>query len=189
MTPISRAGSWSRSSWGANPPKGGERKILWWDTWGIPSAWGSRGKELAEMAGLLGTEVHPVCDHWVGRKDFCSAYHSVRGSTKDLYFFRTVIPIKTSKIMGLQGIHSCKAWKQQVGLSFCPWCGKEGENEGTIVNHLCIMHYHLGLVCERCLSYFTAMSDKMWCHAQGCPCTPSHKDNRDGEAEKFTWTC
>ena len=51
-----------------------------------------------------------------------------------------------------------------------------------MVNHLCIGHYCLELVCERCLSYFTTMSDKMWHHAQGHPCMPSH---RDGEAVKF----
>ena len=45
-------------------------------------------KELAEMAGLLGTEVYPVHDQWVGRAELCSAYHVVRGSTKDLHFFQ-----------------------------------------------------------------------------------------------------
>ena len=142
-------------------------------------------KELAEMAGLLGTEVYPVHDQWMGRKELCSAYHAVRGTAKDLHFFRTVVPLEFPKIMGLWGIHSPEALKQQVGLSFCPWCGKEGQNEGAVVNHLCTGHYHLGLVCKRCLLYFTTMLDKMWHHGQGCPCMPSHKDNRDGEAEKF----
>ena len=104
-------------------------------------------KELAEMAGVLGTEVHPVHDQWVGRKELCLAYHVVRGSAKDLHFFRTVVPLKPPKIMGFQGIHSPKALKWQAGLSFCPWCRKEGQNKGTIVNHLCTRHYHLWLVC------------------------------------------
>ena len=58
-------------------------------------------KELAEMSGLLGTEVCPVHDQWVGRKVLHSAYHMVRGSTKDLHFFRTVVPLKSPKIIGL----------------------------------------------------------------------------------------
>ena len=53
------------------------------------------------------------------------------------------------------------------------------------MNHLCTGHYCLGLVCKRCLLYFTTMSDKMQHHTQGYPCTPTHKDNGDGEAEKF----
>ena len=34
-----------------------------------------------------------------------------------------------------------------ASMTFCPWCGKEGQNKGTIVNHLQAMHYRLGLVC------------------------------------------
>ena len=99
------------------------------------------------MAGLLGTEVYPVHDQWVGRKELCSAYHTVRGSAKDLHFFRTVALLKSPKIMGFQGIHTPEASKSnRQDLSFCPWCGKEGRNEGTVVNHLHTGHYHLGLV-------------------------------------------
>ena len=117
-------------------------------------------KELVEMAGLLGTEVYPVHDQWVGRKELCSAYHMVRGSAKDLHFFRTVALLESPKIMGLWGIHSLEVLKQQVGLSFCLWCRKEGQNEGTMVNHLHTGHYCLGLVCKRYLSYFNTMLDK-----------------------------
>ena len=103
------------------------------------------------MAGLLGTKVYPIHDQWVANKELCSAYHAVRGSAKDLHFFRTVAPLKSPKIMDLRGIYSPKALKGQACLSFCPWCRKEGQNEGTIVNYLLTRHYHLGLVCERCL--------------------------------------
>ena len=63
--------------------------------------------------------------------------------------------------MGLKGIHSPKALQQQSGLTFCPWCGKEGQNKGTIVNHLQTTHYHLGLICVHCLDYFTTSTDAM----------------------------
>ena len=121
---------------------------------------------------------------WGGR-NFAPPTHMVRGSTKDLHLFRTIAPLESPKIMGLWGIHSLEALKQQMGLSFCPWCGKEGQNDGTIVNHLCTRHYCPGLVSKRCLLYFTTTSDKMQCHTQGYPCMPSHKDNGDGEVEKF----
>ena len=65
-------------------------------------------KELTEMAGLLGTEVYPVHNQWVGRKELCSTYHMVRGSTKDLHYFRIVASLKSPKIMG---IHSPEALK------------------------------------------------------------------------------
>ena len=142
-------------------------------------------KKVAEMAGLLGTEVYPVHDQWVGRKELCSAYHVVRGSIKDLHFFSTGVPLESPKIMGLWGIQCLEALKQQEGLSFCLWCGKEGQNERTIINHIHTRHYWLGLICKRCLSYFTTTLDKMRHHAKGCPCTPSHKDSGDREEEKF----
>ena len=123
-------------------------------------------REMAEIAGLLGTVVHLVQDQWKGRKELHSANYTVRGSAKDLHYFRVVLPLKFPKIMGLWGIHSPKALKHQAGLSFCPWCRKEGKNEGTIVSHLHTRHYCLWLVCERCLSYFTTTWDKMWHHAQ-----------------------
>ena len=31
-------------------------------------------KELVEMAGLLGTEVYPVQDLWMAKRELCSAY-------------------------------------------------------------------------------------------------------------------
>ena len=68
-------------------------------------------KELVDMAGLLGTKFYPIHNQWVGKKELCSVYNAVRGSAKDLHFFRTVVPLKSPKIMGLQGIHSPEALK------------------------------------------------------------------------------
>ena len=55
---------------------------------------------------------------------------------QDVHFFRVVPPTESPKIMGVKGIHSPKALQQWDGLSFCPWCGKEGQNKGIVVNHL-----------------------------------------------------
>ena len=35
--------------------------------------------------------------------------------------------------MGLVGIHDPDALCHFNGLTHCPWCGKEGQNEGTVV--------------------------------------------------------
>ena len=63
-------------------------------------------KQLTEMAGLLGTNVYPVQDLWMGKRDLYSAYYTVRGSAKDLYFLRIVAPLESPKIMALLR-HTC----------------------------------------------------------------------------------
>ena len=119
-------------------------------------------EERAKMAGLMGTKIHPVQDQWQGKKEL----HVAKGSAKNLCYFQVVLPIRSPKIMGLKGIYSPEALKLQAGLSFCPWCGKEDQNEGTMANHLCMRHYHLGLVCKRCLQHFTTSSDRMQHHCR-----------------------
>ena len=44
--------------------------------------------------------------------------------------------LELPKVMGLVGIHNPDALCHFAGVTFCPWCGKQGLNEGTIVNHL-----------------------------------------------------
>ena len=80
--------------------------------------------------------------------------------------------------MGLQGIHSPDALHYHGGLAFFPWCGKDGKTVGTIVNHLQITHYQLGLICNRCSYFFTTSSDAMYWHCQDC------KNVAGGEAEE-----
>ena len=129
-------------------------------------------REMAKIAGLMATEIHPIQDQWQGKKEL----HMAKGSTKNIQYFPVVSPIKSPKIMGLKGIQSLEAQKCQASLSFCPWCGKEGQNEGTMVNHLCTGHYHLRLVCEQCLQHFMTSSDRMQCHLQSCKFMHVHDD-------------
>ena len=68
-------------------------------------------------------------------------------------------PSELPKIMGLKGVHRPDALCHFVGLTSCPWCGKEGKNEGTVVNHLHTMPYKLGLVCSRCLHFPSITSE------------------------------
>ena len=55
---------------------------------------------------------------------------------------------ESPKVMGLKGIHDPEALWHFTGFTYCPWCGKDSQNEGTIVNHLRMVHYKLGLVCD-----------------------------------------
>ena len=49
--------------------------------------------------------------------------------------------------MWLMGIHNPDALWHYTGYTYCPCVGKEGQNEGTLINHLRTTHYRLGLVC------------------------------------------
>ena len=136
---------------------------------------------MVDAVSLLSTEIHQFQDLWPGKKELCAANHAAVSSGKDIHYFWVVSPTKSPKIMGLKGIHLPEALKGQGGLSCCPWCGKEGKNEGTIVNHHHTGHYLLGLVCERCLWYFITSSDMMQHHAQGCQPTHAHDDSPNNQ--------
>ena len=117
--------------------------------------------EIATSVGLLDSEVHKVQEVWTGQKDLQVAHHTAKGSPKGIQILQVVPPTELPNIMGLRVIHSSKVLCRQVGLSFCLWCGKEGQNEGTVVNNLQMSDYHLGLVCSQCLKYFTTSTDTM----------------------------
>ena len=59
-------------------------------------------------------------------------------------FLRAVPTTESPKVMGLMGIHDPNALWHYAGYTYCPWCEKEGQNEGTMVNHLRTTHYRLG---------------------------------------------
>ena len=75
-----------------------------------------------------------------------------------------VPPLESPKVMGLAGINHLNALHCFGGITYCPWCGKEGQNEGTMVNHLQTMPYRLGLVCNRCHDCPSITSDTLHCH-------------------------
>ena len=100
-----------------------------------------------------------------------------KNSHKHTHLFRLILPMELPKIMGLQDNHSPDALWHHCGLAFCPWCGKEGQNESTINNHLQIAHYQLGLICDECLYYFTS-SETMHHHSQ------AWKNSAGGQAEE-----
>ena len=93
---------------------------------------------------------------------------------------------KLSSNMGLEGIHSPEALHWWGGYSYCPWCAKEGQNDGTIVNHLCIVHYHLDLVCTLCMAFFAMSVDTMRKH--GPTVRPQPLGIRTGQRRRYPRT-
>ena len=70
-----------------------------------------------------------------------------------------VSPSESPKVMGVTGIHHPNALCHFNGVTHCLWCGKEGQNEGTVINHLQITHYKLGLVCKKCFCCLLVTSE------------------------------
>ena len=121
-------------------------------------------QEMATTTGLMGSELHEAQEVWTGQKGLQAAHCTAKGSPKGIQFFWVVPPTKLPKIMELRIIHFPEALCRWVGLSFCLWFGKEGQSEGTVVNHLWMSHYHLGLICSQCLKYCTTSTNAMHCH-------------------------
>ena len=125
-------------------------------------------QEMITSAYLLGSEIYEVQEVWAGQRELRFANHTMSSMPKGLQFFCLVSPLESPKAMGLKGIHHPNALCHCAGLSFCPWCRKEGQNKGTVVNHLQTMLYRLGLVCSDCLHYSTTTSEAMRLHGQVC---------------------
>ena len=119
---------------------------------------------------------------WGSQKDLKTTNWVAWASPEDIHFFQIILPMESPKIMDLKGIHSTEALQWWGGLTFCPWCGREGQNEGMVVNDLWTMHYHLGIICACCLSYFNTDVEAMLCHVHGCkPTTAGTSDDDDYE--------
>ena len=123
-------------------------------------------KELAESASLLGEAIYEIQFSWTGPEELKQANYALQSLPKGLRFLRAVPTMESPKVMGLRGIHDPNALQCYSGYTFCPWCGKEGQNEGTVVNHLRTTHYRLGLVCDWCFGCPTVMLDTLCQH--GC---------------------
>ena len=121
---------------------------------------------MAMSTSLLGTSIHEIQASWAGPKELKQVNYALRSLPKGLKFLRVVPPLESPKVMGLVGIHNLDALHCFSGITYCPWCGKEGQNEGTVVNHLRTMHHRLGLVCNRCHDCPSTTSDTLHCHGQ-----------------------
>ena len=105
----------------------------------------------------------------MGLDELRQANYALRSLPKGLKFLHVVPLSKSPKVMGLVGIHDLDSLHCFNSLTHCPWCGKEGQNEGTVVNHLQMVHYRLGLVCNKCNNCPSTSSDTLSCHGkQNC---------------------
>ena len=109
-------------------------------------------QHMAKTAELLGSSIYKIKEVWAGSDELQQANYTLRTLLKGLKFLRAVPPSESPKVMGLIGTHDPDALCHFNGVTHCPWCGKEGQNDGTIINHLQMVHYRLGLMCKECFS-------------------------------------
>ena len=89
-----------------------------------------------ESTGLLGSEIFEIQGTWMGRHELEYANYTLKTLPKGLKFFCWVSSLESPKVMGLINIHHPDAICHFKGVTHCLWCGKEGKNEETIINHL-----------------------------------------------------
>ena len=133
-------------------------------------------KKLAMSAGLLGTNMYEIEASWTGLEELKQANYTLQSLPKGLKFLRVVPASESPKVMGLVGIHDPDTLQHFASFTYCPWCEKEGQNEGMVVNHLRTTHYRLGLVCNKCHGCPTTTCDTLCCHGHHNCCwviTPS----------------
>ena len=123
-------------------------------------------RQMATSPDLLGTSIYEIQASWSGPDEIKQANYALRSLPKGLKFLCVVPPSESPKVMGLMGIHDLDTLHHFSSVSHCPCCGKEGQNEGTVVNHLWMVHYSLGLVCNKCHDCPSIMSNTICCHGQ-----------------------
>ena len=133
---------------------------------------------MIKSASLLGSEIHEIQETWTGWCELEYTNYALKTLLKGLKFFCLVSPSESPKVMGLNSIHHPNALTCFNGVTNCLWCGKEGQNEGMVVNHLQMMLYKLGLVCEKCFCCPSVTSEAIWHHGQKS-CQPSTEGGPD----------
>ena len=127
---------------------------------------------MVETACLLGSAIYEIKEAWTGWDELQQANYALRTLPKGLKFFRAVSPSKSPKVMGLMGVHHPDMLCHFIGLTHCPWCRKEGQNKGTVINHIWTVHYKLGLAFEKCFGCLSITSEAI-CHHSQKNCQPS----------------
>ena len=121
-------------------------------------------KGLTQSADLLGKCIFEMQDSWKGPDYLKCTNYVLLDLPKGLKFLRAVSTKESPKIMGLKSINNPESLQCFAGYTYCPWCRKDGQNKGTIVNHLRTEHYKLGLVCNLCFSCPTTLADTLRWH-------------------------
>ena len=97
-------------------------------------------KQMAMSAKLLGISIYEIQVTWMGPDELKQGNYTLRSLPKGLKFLHVVPPSESAKVMGLVGIHDPDTFWHFSGITHCPGCGKEGQNKGTMVNHLWMVH-------------------------------------------------
>ena len=127
---------------------------------------------------LLGSSIYEIKEVWAEPDELQQANYTLRTLHMGLKFLRAVSPSESPKVMGLMGIHDPDTLCHFYGVTHCPWCGKEGQSEGTVVNHLWMVDYRLGLVCKKCYGCPSTSSKTLCCQGQK-DCQPSGEGGPD----------
>ena len=135
-------------------------------------------QNMIESAGLLGSKIYEIQETWTGRHELEYANYALKTLPKGLKFFCSVCPSESLKVMGLTSIHHLDALCHFNRVTHCLWCRKEGQNEGTVINHFQMMHYKLGLVCKKCFCCPSVTSEAIWHHGWKS-CQPSTEGGPD----------
>ena len=135
-------------------------------------------QSMVKSTSLLSSEIHKIKENWTGQRELQYANYALGTLPKGLKFFHPVSPSESPKVMGLTGIHHPNTLCCFTGVTH-GLCGKEGQNEGTIINHLRMVHYQLGLVCKKCFCCPSVTSEAIWHHGQ-----KSWQHSMEGGADK-----
>ena len=127
---------------------------------------------MIKTAALLGCTIYEIKEAWTGQDELWQANYALRILPKGLNIFRAVSLSESPNVIGLTSIHDLDMLCHFSGLTHCPWCGKEGQNEGTIVTHLWTVHYKLGLKCEKYFGCPSVTSEAI-CYHGWKDCQPS----------------
>ena len=127
---------------------------------------------------LFGSSIYEIKETWMGPDELQQANYTLRTLPKGLKFLRAGPPSESQKVIGLTGIHDLDVLHHFYRVTHCPWCGKVGQNEGTVINHLRTVHYRLGLVWKKCYGYPSTLLEAILC--QGWKeCQPSGEAGAD----------
>ena len=144
---VTRKPSAGIPNWGKRQERITTRKLpMLWQQNMVDIFW-----NMMKSAGLLSSKIYEIKETWTGWSELQYSNYTLRTLPKGLRFFCPVSPSDSQKVMDLTGIHHPNALHHFSGVTHCPWCGKEGQNEGTVINHLQMTHYKLGLVCKKML--------------------------------------
>ena len=120
-------------------------------------------RNMATSATHMGSEIHKVWEVWTSQKDLRADHHVAKTSPRTFVSLGSCHPPNHPRSWAWGDPFPKPLWRQGE-LSFCLWCRK-GQNDGLVVNDLWTSHYHLGLICNHCMEYFTVSTNTMHWHS------------------------